>query len=192
MRTPAAFLGCLLTFFALAGAAVERVQVCFNYGCLAEAEVTFDAGQLEDVRRLLVGAPDAAGERAVIGTAIGRLLGWAGRQSPIAADKGGNFADDGAYGRMDCIDHSTTTTRLLRLLEARGWLRFHRVLDPALRLRFLFFQHYSALIEETSGPGSDAASARYAVDSWFLDNGQPAMVMPLDVWLAGGGPNVGE
>jgi hypothetical protein len=80
--------------------------------------------------------------------AIGWLLGWAGEQTPIAADRGGNFADDGVYGRMDCIDHSTTTTRLLRLLESRRWLQFHRVLEPVRRVLYLFEFHYSAQIEE--------------------------------------------
>jgi hypothetical protein len=30
------------------------------------------------------------------------------------------------------------------------------------------------------------------VDSWFFDNGQPAVVMPLAQWHAGEGPNVGQ
>jgi hypothetical protein len=96
---------------------------------------------------------------------------------------------------MDCIDHSTTTTRLLRLLDKRGWLRYHRVLDPESRRRFLVFEHYSAQIEEhvdnlpvTTDPGS----LRFVVDSWFFDNGHPAVVMPLASWLAGKGPEVGE
>jgi hypothetical protein len=28
------------------------------------------------------------------------------------------------------------------------------------------------------------------VDSWFYDNGQPAVVMPLDAWLDWEGPRV--
>ena len=124
---------------------------------------------------------------------VGRLLGWAGQQSPIAADRGGNYADDAVYGRMDCIDHSTTTTRLLHLLERRGLLRFHRVLEPALRLRLVVFRHYSALIGETQdGDGDGEARGRFVVDSWFFDNGDAAAVMPLDAWLKGESPNDGE
>lgn len=95
------------------------LKVCFNYGCLAEAEVSFSPAQLDEITALLR-AGDAAGERARLGEAIGRLYAWAGAQSPIAADKGGNLADDAVYGRMDCIDHSLTTTRFLRLLEGAG------------------------------------------------------------------------
>jgi hypothetical protein len=91
---------------------------------------------------------------------------------------------------MDCIDHSTTTTRLLRMSAAQGWLRYHRVLEPVLRSRFVIFEHYSALIEEIEA--NDATSPderRYVVDSWFFDNGQPAAVMPLARWQAGEYPD---
>ena len=165
------------------------LKVCFNYGCLAEAEVTFSAEQLAEVATLLR-ADTAAEERVRLGEAIGRLYAWAGAQSPIAADKGGNLADDAVYGRMDCIDHSTTTTRLLHLLERRGLLRFHRVLEPALRLRLVVFRHYSALIEEMQDGGGDGeARGRFVVDSWFFDNGHAAAVMPLDAWLQREGPD---
>jgi len=144
----------------------------------------------------------------VVAQAVGRLLRWAGEQSPIGADRGGNFADDGVYGKMDCIDHSTTTTRLLRLIEAKGMLRFHHVLDPALRHRFFVFDHYSALIEEKAKAASDCgcdgetadeaatkndeAPRRFVVDTWFFDNGHPAVVMPLARWQAGESPNENE
>jgi hypothetical protein len=102
---------------------------------------------------------------------------------------------------MDCIDHSTTTTRLLRLIEAKGMLRFHHVLDPSLRRRFLVFEHYSALIEERKPGASDCGcdgetledpAAQFVVDSWFFDNGRPAVVMPLARWQAGESPNENE
>jgi hypothetical protein len=93
-------------------------------------------------------------------------------------------ADDGVHGRMDCIDHSTTTTRLLRLLENRGWLQFHRVLEPVRRIRYLFAVHFSAQIEEFGPVPKEpqplaADPVRFVVDSWFRDNGQPAVVLPL-------------
>ena len=179
-----------------AAARAETVRICYNYGCLVEAEAEFDERQLARVRALLGSAQSAEDERERLAVAIGWLLGWAGRQTPIAADRGGNYADDGVRGRMDCIDHSTTTTRLLRLLEARGWLRFHRVLDPVLRVRFLFDAHYSAQIAELPEAAGDDAkavgAARHVVDSWFRDNGQPAVVLPLPRWLAGEGDAGGE
>ena len=172
--------------------ATERVSVCFNYGCISQAEVEFDDDQLEEIGRFFTQPTSPAEERQVIAAVVGNLLGWAGQQSPIGADRGGNYADDAVYGRMDCIDHSTTTTRLLQLLEKRGWLRFHRILEPALRMRFLLFQHLSAQIEELSPAAGEEPPGKFVVDSWFFDNGHPAVVMPLETWMAGEGPNVGE
>lgn len=181
----------LLLLGSAAALAGEPVTVCYNYGCLSEAEVLYSDAQLRQVNELLQGASSDAHERALLGVVVGLLLGWAGQQSPISADRGGNYDDAGVYGRMDCIDHSTTTTRLLRMLERRGWLRFHRVLEPALRRSFLIFEHYSAQIEELEKyvPDGDVPR-RYVVDSWFFDNGQPAAVVPLDNWLAGEGADV--
>ncbi len=34
--------------------------------------------------------------------------------------------------------------------------------------------------------------SRFVVDSEFFDNGQPAVGMPLENWLAGDGPHVKE
>ena len=182
--------GLLVASAVNAASATQAVTVCFNYGCLTEAEVVYDAAQLDAVRATLGGATDAAAERAALALVVGRLLGWAGEQSPIGADKGGNLPDDAVYGKMDCIDHSTTTTRLLRMLDGLGMLRFHAVLDPALRRRMLIFDHYSALIRETAP--AEGAAADYVVDSWFFDNGRPAAVMPLAQWQAGDDPNDDE
>ncbi len=164
-----------------------RVNICYNYGCQRQAEVDLEGAALRAVERRLRDAEDGAAERAALARSIGRLYLLAGRQTPVASDRAGNYLDQGIEGRMDCIDHSTSTTRLLQLLEARGWLRFHRVLEPVRRTRFIF-QHFSASIEEL--PVADGQPARYVVDSWFVDNGEPAVVMPLVEWLNGGGPNV--
>ena len=189
----------LLLLFAAGVSANEALSVCYNYGCQSEDEVLFSDVQLRRVGELLMDGRGVTHERALLGVAIGWMLGWAGEQTPIASDRGGNFADDGVYGRMDCIDHSTTTTRLLHLIERRGWLRYHRVLDPALRSSFLIFEHFAAQIEVIEPAESFAEKAptgdvpeRYVVDSWFFDNGQPAVVMPLDSWLAGEGPDVDD
>jgi hypothetical protein len=88
---------------------------------------------------------------------------------------------------MDCIDHSTSTTRLLKLLEARGSLRWHQVLEPEVRNWALVFPaHWSAAIEEKTG----GEAQRFVVDSWFVDNGQPAVILPLAEWKEGAGPDV--
>ena len=167
----------------------ERVSICFNYGCITQHEAVYSEEQLNELRQLFAGARDAMEERVAISSAIGRMLGWAGKQTPIAADRGGNYADQSVYGRMDCIDHSTTTTRLLRMLEQRGFLRHHRVLEPIMRQRYLVLIHFSAQVEESRVANEGELAQRFVVDSWYFDNGQPAVVMPLARWLAGDDPN---
>ena len=182
-------LRCLLALFVgLAGPAMadERVQVCYGYGCLVQAEIHYADRQLEQIARQLTGAPDAAAERALLATAVGQLYAWAGEQSDIRHDRGGNYADGGP-GKMDCIDHSTSTTRLLRLLEARGALRWHRVSDIEVRYwAYVFPAHYSAVIESLN----DSEGRYFVVDSWFVDNGQSAVILPLEEWKKGAGPDV--
>lgn len=182
------------------GSASAALEICYNYGCLSRSEVVFSNGEMARVRELLDSATNAVQERALLGRVVGLMLGWAGERSPIAADRGGNLADEAVHGKMDCIDHSTTTTGLLRLLAEQGWLRFHRVLDPVKRTRGLIFDHFSAQIEEIA-PGettgfaaqaeatTDALSRRWVVDSWFVDNGQPAPVLALINWQSGEDPD---
>ena len=179
----------LALLMALSGvfAADETVRICYGYSCLAQADIRYTEGQLGEVRRLLFATVDPEKERKTISGVIARLYAWAGEQSDIHNDRGGNYADGHAPGKMDCIDHSTSTTRLLKLLEARGYLRWHRVLEPVVRdFASVFFVHWSAVIEEKK----DGEAARFAVDSWFVDNGQPAVILPLDEWKKGAGPDV--
>ena len=177
----------------------------------------FHGATLARLGERLAGARTAAEERERLAEAVGRLYRVAGTQTPVGADRAGNFLDAEVHGRMDCIDHSTSTTRLLELVEARGGLRFHRVVEPARRTR-LILQHFSAVIEVLTveeriarmppgealagcnctedgqvieaADGADRPGERYVVDSWFVDNGEPAVVLPLAEWLKGGGPNV--
>ena len=169
----------------------EAVDVCYDYGCAVEAPVLFSGDQLAVVAELMGLARTAEDERALLALAVGRLYTWSGEQTPVWRDRGGNIDDDdNEAGRMDCIDHSTTTTRFLNLIEAHGWLRFHRVLPVERRTLFIVSQHFSAAIEEL-GPVRDPEHTepeRFVVDTWFRDNGQPAVILPLEDWQDGAGP----
>lgn len=209
------------TVGAAASDAGAEVSICYNYGCASEGRVRVHAASLRRIGARLAAARSAAQERELLAEAVGGLYRVAATQTAVATDRAGNLLDEGADGRMDCIDHSTTTTRLLQLLEARGALRFHRVLEPARRTR-LILQHFSAVVEVLAQePAADApalepamlaaaehgaarydvapehaqapataAGERFAIDAWFVDHGEPAVVLPLDEWLKGGGPNV--
>jgi hypothetical protein len=220
---------------ALPARASVAVEFCYNYGCATRTEVVFAVDALEPLQAAFAQAADAAAERDLIARAVAALYRMGGAATPIAADRAGNFLDGGVEGRMDCIDHSTTTTRLLALMDAQGWLRFHVVHEPARRARVIF-QHFAAVIEEVApraprrmvagahvaqpvadhvpvllalcdcadvldevsdaqrpAGGEDVpagAGVRYVVDSWFVDHGEPAVILPLADWLRGEGPNV--
>lgn len=206
-----------------------QVEICYNYGCSTRGLVVLEPDLLAHIGDRMQAAADPPAERSALAAAIGDLYAQAGRQTPVGADRAGNFRDDGVDGRMDCIDHSTNTTRFLELIEERGMLRFHRVLEPARRSRVIV-QHFSAVVEETDPPAVQAhlqpapevpdhvpqllalcdcaevlgdipavepvlvpnsrPGGRFVIDSWFVDNGEAAIVLPLANWLDGEGPNV--
>jgi hypothetical protein len=174
----------LIGAFAVTGPAhADQVTICYNYGCNAKALVDFSEERLGSVHQLLAAAGDAAAEREALSAVIGRMYAIAGEQTPIWRDKGLNYADGGVNGQMDCIDHSTNTDSFLRLLQARGWLRFHDVLEPLKRTYFIFAVHWTARIRDR------ATQRAYVVDSWYFDNGHPAAVFAVEDWLAGKTPD---
>lgn len=179
-----AFLFIVLFGIAL-GARADEVEICFNFGCNAHAKVEYNDEALAKVGTLLVDAPDANAEREAISFALAWMYFYAGQQTPIWRDRPGNFDDEEyADGRMDCIDHSTNTTAFLKLLETRGLLRHHAVLDPVRRGSFLTV-HWAARIAERDNP-----AGQYSVDTWFFEPGRPAAVFPLRDWLRGAKPTL--
>ena len=177
----ARFFVALMSLWMSAGHAEEVVMVCYNYGCLAKAEVRISDTQLEEVHGLLNGTSGAEAERAAVAEAVGLMYRMAGQQTPIWRDKAGNLADDLVDGRMDCIDHSTNTHSWLNLFSRQGWLRFHEVLPPVKR--GVIFTHWAGRMGEV------ASRQQYVVDSWFYDHGHPAVVFTLEEWLAGARAN---
>jgi hypothetical protein len=178
MRWLIAFL--LLPLPALAD---EEVTICYNWGCGAEARVVFQYTDLDRIGELFAGVETPEVERGSIRLAIGLMERIAGEQTPTRNDRGGNVDDDGVEGRMDCIDHSHNSTVYLRLLERRGLLRFHRVLDPIDRAPWILDAHWAARIEQQD------SGEQFIVDSWFFDNGEPAVIFTLRDWKRGAEPH---
>lgn len=167
----------------------ESIRVCYGYGCLVEAEVIISENRMQQIAQRLVVAVDAVGEREMLSEVIGVIYAWGGEQTPIHHDRGGNYADEGVSGAMDCIDHSISTTRILKVLERRGWLRWHMVIASEIRRTLYVFEHHAAAIEEKIMP-AEGEVQRFVVDSWFVDNGKPAVILPLKDWKKGAGPDV--
>lgn len=191
MMLPLAFLPCSLQAAAyfmpadkITEPTLERYSVCFDHSC---ASIVIDSLSQEEwgmaTQPLRNPAATAAEERLAIARSIALFEDIVGRHTGTYRDMGRNLRGFGQPGQLDCIDESTNTTTYLRLLERGGLLRHHRVLDRSTRFGlFVGMPHTTAVIEET-GTGE-----RYAIDSWFADNGQPPYIARLELWKAGGEP----
>ena len=159
----------------------QRFTVCYGYSCREIATLALDPAQEKLLRGYFVPpAPDAATERARLARAIAAMEHWVGARTGTDRDLGGTFPGLGRPGQMDCIDESTNTTTYLKLFATLGGLRYHTV-EPRQSRGFLplSWPHTSAVIRDLT------TGQRYAVDSWFLDNGMPPYIVPLEKMAAG-------
>ncbi|MBZ0105280.1 MAG: hypothetical protein K8H84_06580 [Sulfuricella denitrificans] len=178
--------GNLLSALLLSGLALcahaDEISICYNYGCEMHADILLRGAELSRIQMQFVWTENAAEERQAISRAIGLFQFFAGQQTPTFRDRGRNLPDEGVDGRMDCIDHAHNTSAYLHLMEERGWLRFHRVLEPVKRAPLIFNEHWSAHIAEKE------SGEEFVVDSWFFDNGHPAAIFTLEEWIKGAEP----
>ncbi|MFM1891730.1 MAG: hypothetical protein RLZ44_807 [Pseudomonadota bacterium] len=162
-----------------------QFSVCHQHTCAAVDRVGLSASDWLAVRRIFApAAADAAAERAQIAAAVAQLERLIAPQIGAENDRGGNLAGVGAGGsQLDCVDESTNTTTYLTLLEQDGLLRWHSVVPRATRNFVIFgWPHTTAVIRE------HGSEERWAVDSWFHDNGAPPEIVPLAQWRDGWSP----
>ncbi|MFQ5642525.1 MAG: hypothetical protein ACE5FQ_02385 [Thiogranum sp.] len=152
---------------------------CTDYHCDEGETVSLSARQWNQVRALFVSAPTADDERRQIRKAIALLEAQVGEITGTSGDLAKNVAGAGLPGQLDCISESRNTTTYLQLLSNDGLLRWHTVEERRLRHPWILDLHWAAVIRDNS------TGQRYAVDSWFLDNGQPPYIQPLEQWLSG-------
>ena len=162
-----------------------RFSVCHDHTCAHVDEVRLTPADWRAVRATFAApAPDAATERRQIAAAVARLEQLVAPQIGAENDRGGNLAGFTAGGsQLDCIDESTNTTTYLTLLARDRLLHWHSV-EPRATRNFIIFgwPHTTAVIREND------SDARWAVDSWFHDNGQPPEIVPLAQWRDGWSP----
>jgi hypothetical protein len=172
-------LACWPALSARASPGQQPFFVCTDYHCDVGEKVALTAGQWQAVRDVFAGDASPAEERERIRRAIALLEAEVGAVTGTWRDLGGNVAGAGQPGQLDCIAESKNTTTYLQLLFADGLLKYHVIEDRQVRHPLIFNVHWSAVIRDRS------SGERFAVDSWFLDNGQPPYVQPLGDWLAG-------
>lgn len=181
--SPRPALALLLALLPAAAAAAPAlpplVNVCWDYGCDRSARVVVPPRAWAGIRTLFEPpAADPAAERRRIAAAVARLERVVGARTGTDRDRHGNVVGSGRDGQMDCIDESRNTTGYLRLLANRGLLTWHEVGPRARRLRWVIDQHWTAVVVDRSD------DSRWAIDSWFLDNGHRPYVQRLEDWLA--------
>lgn len=165
---------------------------CYSYGCEKRANVGLPKDTQNKLNNLFKIKPQSAEEeRKNISLAIQIFEQDIGEIVGTKNDKYGTFRlyqDSDPKTRrfqQDCIDESTNTTIYLTLLQDLGYLKFHHPAFPANRqpiLNRVNWWHQTAVIEEI------ATGQKYAVDSWFEDNGYPAHIVPLTEWKKGWKP----
>ncbi|MGH6882665.1 hypothetical protein [Hypericibacter sp.] len=160
----------------------ETLQVCHGSNCRIETAVRLDGNDWNSVRALFEPpATTASAERQRIANAIGLMERLVAPQAGTAKDVGRNLAVVDQAGQLDCVDEAVNSSTYLHLIESAGLLRFHAVETPAHR-GGVILAHNTAVVRDL------ATDQRYAVDSWFYDNGAPAVVLPLQTWLNGWEP----
>lgn len=166
----------------------ENFSVCHDHQCASLDTLSLAPPEWRSVSRLFARqSANPAIERKQIAQAIARLEQITGRHTGASNDKGGDLRGLGQPGQMDCIDESINTTTYLYMLVKEGLMRWHTVEDRATRGWFLRgWPHTTAVIRDKR------SGQLYAVDSWFLDNGKPPFIVPLEKWKDGWDPEDGN
>ncbi len=168
----------------IAQPAPGRFSICYDHSCASGETVSVNK---EEWRRAIAplsgGVMNASDERAAIADSISILEEIIGEHLGTSADRGGNLTGFGRPMQLDCIDESTNSNTYLHMLEQDGLFMYHTVMDRSTRFGiFVGMPHTTAVIREND------SGVRYAVDSWFFDNGQPPYIVELEAWKSGEDP----
>lgn len=161
----------------------SHFNICHGGTCSNIAYASLNEHQWEKIQTILLSAKNAREERDSIRAAIALLEKLIGQLTNTHNDKAENLPDKDNNHYMDCIDESTNTSLYLTMMNNAGLLRWHSIEDRQTRGHFITgWPHTTAVIRETR------SGDRYAVDSWFLDNGKPPFIIPLKKWHKGWRP----
>lgn len=159
-------------------------EICWGGGCAHHAATDLTDQEWDIVNQSFFPWPTSAQEeREAIALALGAMEAVVGPKTGTMLDKAGTFGNAQYPGQLDCNDESTNTTTYLKLFKLANLLQFHQIMDT--KTRHFFFNgwpHTTAVIQDI------ASGENFAVDSWFHDNGEPAEIVPLTLWLEGWRP----
>lgn len=177
MISPRLTLAILMLLAPATVAAAPAFVHCYDFDCKTTQEIEYSDADWERVRALFTGRDfDSTQEKQAIRRAVALMERISGDLTGTSADKAGNYPGYDIAMQMDCIDESTNTFQYLLALEQDGLLRWHRVGLKQRRIVW-FITHWTAVVVETEG------ARRFAVDSWYRDNGELPLLQPLEDWL---------
>lgn len=162
----------------------ENFSVCHAGTCTLVTQTGLDAAQWSRITAVFeMPARDAEEERARIAEAIARFETVVGAITGTSDDRAGNQHGEHWSAQMDCIDESTNSTTYLRILARGGLLKWHRIEARVTRGFFLFgWPHTTAVVRDLQ------SGERWAVDSFYFENGKPPVIVPLEQWKRGWRP----
>lgn len=161
----------------------DNFTICHGRSCAHFAHISLTDVEWLSIENLFANVQNAGSEREAIARSIGHLEILAGNYAGTSGDLPQNRQGDPLSGQMDCVDEATNTTVYLSMMQRRGLLRWHHVEARQSRgLSTLQVLHWTAVIRDS------VTGERHAVDSWFMANGEPAFVVPLESWHAGWQP----
>ncbi len=156
----------------------NEIAVCYDYSCKRVSQVALIGSEWDRITRLFdAKARTSQEERLIIAKAIALMEQLTGKAVGTSNDKARN-SGTGEAGQMDCIDESINTTAYIRLFEDKGWIKWHQVEERVERSPFIFDIHWTAVIKDKQ------TKQRYAIDSWFRENGREPVILKLEDWKA--------
>jgi len=163
---------------------LESFPHCRSYGCEKIDTESLPLAEKNQFKPLFQNNKNAKQERNNIKKSIALFENIIGKKTGTSVDIGGTYV---RFGNMqqDCIDESTNTTTYLILLNQMGLLEFHDVNALTSRAPIISGRlgpHRTAVIVEKE------TEIKYAVDSWFYDNGAEPEIIELDTWRWGWHP----
>ena len=162
---------------------LNQFEICQGGGCAQADKISLTPAEWQPIAILFLPMPaNAQAERMQIALAIGLLEDIIGKKIGTSGDLAGTFNGD-YQGQQDCNDEAINSTTYMRLLKQDGLMQFHEIED--MRTRNFFFTgwpHTTAVIREIKT--GTKAGERFAVDSWFYDNGHAASIIPFEQWKA--------
>lgn len=156
----------------------KRIQICHGYGCAFRSTLVLGAGDAQRFASLFAaGNASPKAERAAISRAVSYFESRAQQVTGVRDQPRSEFGASKVWGQMDCVDESTNTDALLRYLQGRSLLKFHKV-EARTSRGFLLdgrYPHWTAVIRAPDG-------VKWVVDSWYAPMGGAPDIFPLNEW----------